>query len=433
MVPQVRYGVSAAFPPTVPDAPGSLSIMPTRAPTSDRRPVRGGRGGARPVRGTPARTGAPSARSAPAARRGGAYPAAGRAGARRAGSPGARRAGRPTAGSPLRRLSRAGWLALVGLWSLLAGGAGRISRAVGTTARDLDPAHRRDGAGLTALAAALVVAAGVWFRAGGPLGRVVSAGVSGAVGIAAVLVPLALGWLGVRLLRHPDRFPAGSGGRLLIGWSAFTLGALGLVHIAAGNPVPPDGARAMRHAGGLLGFFAAAPLSSAVSRYLAAPILLALAGFGVLVITATPVHAIPAAARAGWHRLTGAGKPASADADQAADDSADDAAEELDPGEPLPPLRRHPARRRQGVAASDDVPPPSGAGAHPALPAPEPTADAEHSAHRLPPSTRRRPAGPSSSHSPTPTARTGCPHRTCSPRALRRRPAVVRTTPSSRR
>jgi len=265
-------------------------------------------------------------------------------------------AGRGAPGA-LNRVLRALWRAVVGLWSVLARGIGRVVRAFGRGARDLDPAHHRDGLGLTFLAAALVVAVGVWFSAGGPLGAAVSALVHGAVGITAALVPLPLAWLGVRLLRHPDRFDPGIGGRLLIGWTAFALGALGLVHLAAGNPVPPDGATAMRHAGGLLGFFAASPLTSALSRYVAAPLLLLLAGFGLLVVTATPVHAVPAAGRALLHRLTrrGSAKPDGAG-------GADEASAEppgLDPGPPLPPLRRRPARRRQGLAAEsqpDDQP-----------------------------------------------------------------------------
>ena len=43
-------------------------------------------------------------------------------------------------------------------------------RAVGDGARDLDDAHRRDGAGLATLALAVLVAAAVWFANGGPVG-----------------------------------------------------------------------------------------------------------------------------------------------------------------------------------------------------------------------------------------------------------------------
>ena len=45
--------------------------------------------------------------------------------------------------------------------------------------------------------------------------------------------------LAVRFLRHPDR--NADTGRMVIGWSALLIGALGLVHIADGTPSPADG------------------------------------------------------------------------------------------------------------------------------------------------------------------------------------------------
>ena len=44
------------------------------------------------------------------------------------------------------------------------------------------------------------------------------------------------GW---RTMRDPER--TGPAGRQVIGWSAFTLGLLGIVHIANGNPQPELG------------------------------------------------------------------------------------------------------------------------------------------------------------------------------------------------
>jgi len=63
-------------------------------------------------------------------------------------------AGRGAPGA-LNRVLRALWRAVVGLWSVLARGIGRVVRAFGRGARDLDPAHHRDGLGLTFLAVAL--------------------------------------------------------------------------------------------------------------------------------------------------------------------------------------------------------------------------------------------------------------------------------------
>ena len=90
------------------------------------------------------------------------------------------------------------------------------------------------------------------------------------------------------------------GGRLVIGWGAILLGVARLVHVAHGTPQPAGRRQPMRAAGGWLGWLSSAPLVAGVTAYVAVPLLLLLVGFGVLVLTATPVHAVPgAAARAG--------------------------------------------------------------------------------------------------------------------------------------
>ena len=186
-----------------------------------------------------------------------------------------------------------GWLAnvIAGVWMVIAHGVGFAVRAIGRGARDLDPLHRRDGIGLAMLGAALVTAATIWWHLGSFAGRAIWAAVSGAFGSAAWCVPLLLALLSWRYLRHPDR--NAETGRMVIGWSAMIVGGLGLVHIANGTPPPTAGAAVMRSAGGFIGFFASAPLVAAVTPWLAAPLLALLCGFGLLVVTATPVHRIP--------------------------------------------------------------------------------------------------------------------------------------------
>src|SRR5262249_15018636 len=49
----------------------------------------------------------------------------------------------------------------------------------------------------------------------------------------------------------------------------------------------------MRSAGGLIGFFASAPLVAALTPWVAAPLLTLVCGFGLLVITRTPLHRVP--------------------------------------------------------------------------------------------------------------------------------------------
>ena len=98
-------------------------------------------------------------------------------------------------------------------------------------------------------------------------------------------------FLGIRLLRAPEESSANS--RIGIGMGALAFAASGLVHVAKGIPNPPDGAGPMRDAGGIIGFLASSPLEAAVSVYGTVPILLMLGFFGLLVMTATPVHMIP--------------------------------------------------------------------------------------------------------------------------------------------
>jgi DNA segregation ATPase FtsK/SpoIIIE, S-DNA-T family len=178
-----------------------------------------------------------------------------------------------------------------GIWMICAHLVGVTFRAIGARARDLDPAHRRDGAGFAILGTALVVAGGVWWRLPGPIGAAIVAVVRGAVGSAGIVVPLLLVALAWRILRHPDRVSAS--GRIVIGWSALSLGVLGLLHVAHGSPLPSLGDTAVRHAGGTIGFLVAAPLESGLTVWLTVPLLVLLGGFGVLVVTATPVNGIP--------------------------------------------------------------------------------------------------------------------------------------------
>ena len=180
---------------------------------------------------------------------------------------------------------------LTSAWMMIAHGVGALARAFGQSARDLDPEHRRDGLGLIALGVAIAVAACTWWRLDGTVPEVVTAFVRGAFGSVSPLVPLLLALLAWRLLRHPDR--NGETGRLVIGWTALLVGVLGMVHVAHGSPMPAAGATAMRDAGGVIGFAASYPLVATLTGWAAAPLLALVSVFGVLVITATPVHRIP--------------------------------------------------------------------------------------------------------------------------------------------
>ncbi|MGR8007867.1 DNA translocase FtsK [Streptomyces hypolithicus] len=177
------------------------------------------------------------------------------------------------------------------LWLGLAHGVGALLRGVGRGAKGLDPAHRKDGLALMLLGLALIVAAGTWTQLRGPVGDLVEMLVTSAFGRLDLLVPILLGVIAVRLILHPERPEAN--GRIVIGLSALVVGVLGQVHVACGSPGRTDGAEAMQDAGGLIGWAASTPLIFTMGSVLAVPLLLLVTVFGLLVVTATPVNAIP--------------------------------------------------------------------------------------------------------------------------------------------
>ncbi len=177
------------------------------------------------------------------------------------------------------------------VWLGTAHGVGAVFRSIGRGAKGLDPAHRKDGLALLLLGLALIVAAGTWSNLQGPVGDLVEMLVTGAFGRLDLLAPILLGAMAVRLILYPERPEAN--GRIVIGLSALVLGVLGQVHIACGSPGREDGTEAMQDAGGLVGWAVSKPLIFMMGEVLAVPLLVLLTVFGLLVVTATPVNAIP--------------------------------------------------------------------------------------------------------------------------------------------
>lgn len=256
-----------------------------------------------------------------------------------------REAERHTGGGRFSAVTGLGYVgaAIIGAWMGLAHAIGWLARAVGrqaATARDLDREHRRDGAGLAVLGIALVLAVAVWFGSAGPFGLWLARTTRLFVGAIAMALPLLLLIGAIRLLREPAD-PARRG-RGIVGWTALTVAVTGLLHLGKHAPVEVD---LTDTAGGLLGRGVGSGLAAGVSTYLAVPLLVLLAVFGVLVITATPVNKIPARLAALWNYLVGA------PAEEAA--VTDGEIVGVDTPE-RPALRRVPARRRQGTFATDE-------------------------------------------------------------------------------
>lgn len=181
--------------------------------------------------------------------------------------------------------------ACAAVWLGIAGAVGAVARSIGHSAAELEPEQRRDGVGFGIVALGIVVAAAVWWQVPGPVADAVRAATTGTVGLLAWAVPILFAVIAWRTLRHPDR--NGPVGRQVIGWSAICGGVLGLVHLAHGVPRPEDMVE-VRDAGGAVGFlFSAIPMDLLRTEYVVAPILVLVVLFGLLVVTATPLHAVP--------------------------------------------------------------------------------------------------------------------------------------------
>ncbi|SFR21169.1 DNA segregation ATPase FtsK/SpoIIIE, S-DNA-T family [Lentzea waywayandensis] len=219
--------------------------------------------------------------------------------------------------------------AISAVWGALGRGVGSLVRTVSRT-KDLDPEHRRDGLGLLLIALAVITGAGVWWQAGGPVGQWVDVAVRSSVGFPAVIVPVVLLGIGVTLMRtdpKPDARP-----RLIIGSLLLMIGVLGMFHLIGGLPMDPI---ERRNAGGALGYLAGGFLAQGLTPWVAGPLLFLIFGYGLLVVTHTPIRQAPERIRSLLHPGT---------------KSSDEPADEEEPVEEPKPVRlRRPSRRRQAV------------------------------------------------------------------------------------
>lgn len=164
-------------------------------------------------------------------------------------------------------------------------------RSLGAGVRDLDPAVRRDGAGLALIGVGIVIAAAFWFTIPGKFGDLLRVGFSTVFGSLSIVLPLAAFGMAWRTMRDPEA--NGPAGRQVVGWTAFLLGLLGLINAAKGLP-GPNLPEEMRAAGGVLGYISSSLLADLVTVWVAVPLLILLAVFGLLVITGIPVSEFPA-------------------------------------------------------------------------------------------------------------------------------------------
>jgi len=182
--------------------------------------------------------------------------------------------------------------ALGALWRSLAKAVGSSVRFLARGARDLDPAHHRDGVAFLLLILALAAFAGTWFAADNFVGRNLYAVIYGAFGRIGFFAPVVIIYFAIRLFRAPDDHKATS--RIVVGIVTMIFSAAGLAHLFNGSlgSINPTGTTAMRQGGGWLGYAVSMPLERLMTSMLAYPLLIALFAFGALVTTATPLSSV---------------------------------------------------------------------------------------------------------------------------------------------
>ena len=173
-------------------------------------------------------------------------------------------------------------------WRFVAKALGNLIRLLARGARDLDPAHQRDGFAFLILILALISAAGTWFHANNLVSRAVYSFIYGGFGRIGFFTPIALIYFAFKLFRTPEDKAAF--GRVVVGVFALLLSSTGLAHLLNGST--GTGATAMRHGGGWIGYGVSRPLVSVMTSVLTYPVLGLLFIFGLLVVTATPVSSL---------------------------------------------------------------------------------------------------------------------------------------------
>ncbi|MBM0239262.1 DNA translocase FtsK 4TM domain-containing protein [Micromonospora sp. ATA32] len=219
----------------------------------------------------------------------------------------------------------------------LAHGVGWAVRAAGrqaASARDLDPEHRRDGGGLLLFGFAILSGVAIWFSAAGPVGARLADTVRLFFGAIAIVVPVLLMIGAWRLMRTPA--DPEHRGRGLVGWTSMLVATAAMLHIGQ-HPVD----QVQRdYAGGLIGAGIGDLLETAITAWVAVPLLILLLVFGLLVVTATPINKIPE--RLGLLAGAVVGAPPAADEDEAVE-----AVEKS--------TRRRPTRRPPPLPDPDDL------------------------------------------------------------------------------
>lgn len=198
------------------------------------------------------------------------------------------------------------WLvrAITGFWSALATPFGGAVRKMGPDIH-IPVVERRDGTGFFVLLLAVVIAWTFWWApASDPIvGSTIYHVVAGTFGWFSILLPLVLVIIAVRFFRFPQQHRAN--GRIFFGLLFATISGSGISQLVFDNPSMGATMEEKLSSGGVLGYLVIDPLATLVTTIPMWIVMVAVAFFSILVITATPIGKIPARLAAAYRWLTG--------------------------------------------------------------------------------------------------------------------------------
>jgi S-DNA-T family DNA segregation ATPase FtsK/SpoIIIE len=199
--------------------------------------------------------------------------------------------------------------ALTSLWMGLAHLVGGAARLFGK--ETLAPDERRDGVPFLLIVLAIGGAVVEWFNPTHEVAIALDAYTFGGLfGRVAFALPVIMLVFAVWLFRHPSSVH--DNGRLGVGLVLLLTSVSGLSHLFGGQPQPADGAVAMAHGGGILGWIVAQPFVTIGAAWLAVPLAAGLMLLSLFILTKTPPNRIGPRLGEAYSYLFGAELPARA-------------------------------------------------------------------------------------------------------------------------
>jgi S-DNA-T family DNA segregation ATPase FtsK/SpoIIIE len=199
--------------------------------------------------------------------------------------------------------------ALTSLWMGLAHLVGGGARLFGK--ETLAPDERRDGVPFLLIVLAIGGAIVEWFNPTHEVAIALDAYTFGGLfGRVAFALPVIMLVFAVWLFRHPSSVH--DNGRLGVGLVLLLTSVSGLSHLFGGQPQPAQGAVAMAHGGGILGWIVAQPFVTIGAAWLAVPLAGGLMLLSLFILTKTPPNRIGPRLGEAYSYLFGAELPARA-------------------------------------------------------------------------------------------------------------------------